>query len=130
MAIKDSAEGWVRGKPVLAMVVVALIGAVVGGVIGLGVGFKVEQSRTRDDVKRLQQQIKSSGAANPNGPLEPARRRSDRFERGSPQREDEAPGRAADHHDRHDAVREDRGGQGRPTSRSGAGCSSRPADGK
>ena len=69
MAIKDSAEGWVRGKPVLAMVVVALIGAVVGGVIGLGIGFKVEQSRTRDDVKRLQQQIKDSGAANPNGPV-------------------------------------------------------------
>jgi hypothetical protein len=69
VAIKDSAESWVRGKPVLAMVVVALIGAVVGGVIGLGIGFKVEQSRTRDDVKRLREQIKSSGAANPNGPI-------------------------------------------------------------
>ena len=69
MAIKDSAESWVRGKPVLAMVVVALIGAVVGGVIGLGIGFKVEQSRTRDDVKRLREQIKSSGAANPKGPI-------------------------------------------------------------
>jgi hypothetical protein len=69
VAIKDSAEGWVRGKPVLAMVVVALIGAVVGGVIGLGIGFKVEQSRTRDDVKRLREQIKSSGAVNPNGPI-------------------------------------------------------------
>jgi len=69
VAIKDSAESWVRDKPVLAMVVVALIGAVVGGVIGLGIGFKVEQSRTRDDVKRLQQQLKDSGKANPNGPL-------------------------------------------------------------
>src|SRR5436190_8640260 len=69
VAIKDSAESWVRGKPVLAMVVVALIGAVVGGVIGLGIGFKVEQSRTRDDVKRLREQIKNSGAANPNGPI-------------------------------------------------------------
>ena len=69
MAIKDSAESWVRGKPVPAMVVVALIGAAVGGVIGLGIGFKVEQSRTRDDVKRLQQQIKDSGRSNPNGPI-------------------------------------------------------------
>jgi hypothetical protein len=69
VAIKDSAESWVRGKPVPAMVVVALIGAVVGGVVGLGVGFKVEQSRTRNDVKQLRQQIKNSGSANPNGPI-------------------------------------------------------------
>jgi hypothetical protein len=69
VAIKDSAESWVRGKPVLAMVVVALIGAVVGGVIGLGVGFKVEQSRTRSDVKRLQRELKGSNSGNPHGPL-------------------------------------------------------------
>jgi hypothetical protein len=69
VAIKDSAESWVRGKPVLAMVVVALIGVVVGGLIGLGVGYKIEKSRTQDDVKRLQQQIKSKGSSNPNGPI-------------------------------------------------------------
>jgi len=69
VAIKDSAESWVRGKPVLAMVVVALIGIVVGGVIGLGVGFKVEQSRTRKDVQRLQQKIKEAGVVNPAAPI-------------------------------------------------------------
>lgn len=69
MAIKDSAESWVRGRPVPAMGVVALIGVVVGGVIGLGVGFKVEQSRTRSDVRRLQQQLKDKGSVNPNGPI-------------------------------------------------------------
>jgi hypothetical protein len=31
VAIKDSAESWVRDKPVLAMVAVALIGGVIGG---------------------------------------------------------------------------------------------------
>jgi len=66
VAIKDSTETWVRSKPMLAMVAVAAVGLVIGGVIGLGVGYKVEQGRTRDDVKRLQQQIKDSGAANPN----------------------------------------------------------------
>jgi len=69
VAIKDSAESWVRGKPVLAMGVIALIGVVVGGVIGLAVGFKVEQSRTRSDVRRLQQQLKEKGVGNPNGPI-------------------------------------------------------------
>jgi len=69
VAIKDSAEGWVRGKPVVAMVVVAVVGIVVGGVIGLGVGFKVEQSRTRKDVQRLQQKIKDKGVVNPAAPI-------------------------------------------------------------
>jgi hypothetical protein len=68
VAIKDSAESWVRGKPVPAIGVVALIGVVVGGVIGLAVGFKVEQSRTRKDVRRLQQELRDK-AGNPNGPI-------------------------------------------------------------
>ncbi len=69
MAIKDSAETWVRSKPVQAMSLVAAIGVVVGGVIGLGAGYKIEQSRTRSDVKRLQQQIKQAGIVNPSGPI-------------------------------------------------------------
>jgi hypothetical protein len=66
VAIKDSTETWVRSKPMLAIVAFAAIGLVVGGVVGLGVGYKVEKNRTQEDVKRLQQQIKASGAANPN----------------------------------------------------------------
>jgi hypothetical protein len=50
-------------------VIVALLGAVIGGVIGLGVGFKVEQSRTRKDVKRLQAKLNEKGVVNQQGPL-------------------------------------------------------------
>ena len=61
MAIKDSAETWVRGKPLQAMTLVAAVGVVLGGLLGLGAGFKIEQNRTKDDVSKLQQQIKASG---------------------------------------------------------------------
>ena len=72
MAIKDSYENWVRGKPVPAMILVVAVGIVIGGALGAGAGFKVEQNRTRADVKRLQQQIKlqsDGGAVVGLGPL-------------------------------------------------------------
>lgn len=62
MGIKDSTENWVRGKPAQAMILVAALGLVVGGVIGLAGGYKIEQSRTKSDVKRLQDQIKAAVA--------------------------------------------------------------------
>jgi hypothetical protein len=45
------------------MVLVAAVGIVVGGVAGLGAGFKIEQNRTRSDVKKLRAELaaKSSG---------------------------------------------------------------------
>jgi len=57
VSIKDSAETWVRGAPGQAMILVAAVGIVVGGVGGLGAGFKVEQNRTRADVKRLRAEL-------------------------------------------------------------------------
>ena len=60
MGIKDSTENWVRGKPAQAMILIAALGLVVGGVIGLAGGYKIEQSRTKSDVKRLQDQIKKA----------------------------------------------------------------------
>jgi len=65
--MKDSAEGWVRSKPVLALVAAAVVGLVVGGLVGLGVGYKIEKNRVQDDVQRLQSQLKASGATNNNG---------------------------------------------------------------
>ena len=59
VAIKDSAENWVRGKPMQAIVLIAAAGIVLGGIVGLGAGWKIEQNRTKDDVKRL----KAGGAA-------------------------------------------------------------------
>jgi hypothetical protein len=63
VSIKDSAETWVRGAPGQAMILVAAVGIVVGGVAGLGAGFKIEQNRTRSDVKKLRAELatKSSG---------------------------------------------------------------------
>ena len=58
MTIKDSAESWVRSKPMRAMVAVAAIGLVVGGIVGLGVGYKVEKNRVQEDVQRLQSQLR------------------------------------------------------------------------
>ena len=63
MGMKDSTEHWVRGKPAQAMILVAALGLVVGGVIGLAGGYKIEQSRTKSDVKRLQDQIKTAVAS-------------------------------------------------------------------
>jgi hypothetical protein len=63
MGIKDSTENWVRGKPAQAMILVAALGLVIGGVIGLAGGYKIEQSRTKSDVERLQSQIKAAVAA-------------------------------------------------------------------
>ena len=69
MAIKDSAESWVRSKPMLATGIIALAGIVIGGVIGLGVGYKIEQKRTRSDVQALQKKLKAKGVVNPEAPL-------------------------------------------------------------
>jgi len=67
VAIKDSAENWVRGKPMQAMVLIAAAGIVLGGIVGLGAGWKIEQNRTKDDVSRLK--AGSGGAAVGSGPL-------------------------------------------------------------
>jgi hypothetical protein len=61
VAVKDSAEGWVRNKPVLALVVMAVLGLVVGGLVGLGVGYKIEKNRVQKDVQRLQSELKQGG---------------------------------------------------------------------
>jgi len=63
VAIKESAETWVRGAPGQALILVAAVGIVVGGVAGLGGGYKVEQSRTRSDVRRLQEELKKNPSA-------------------------------------------------------------------
>jgi hypothetical protein len=69
MSIKTSAEEWVRKGPTSAMAVVAAAGLVVGAVVGLGVGYKIEQNRTKDDVKRLQQELKAANPTAGSGPL-------------------------------------------------------------
>jgi hypothetical protein len=71
MGIKDSTENWVRGKPAQAMILIAALGLVIGGVIGLAGGYKIEQSRTKSDVKRLQQEIRNAAAqgADVGGPI-------------------------------------------------------------
>jgi len=61
MSIKTSTEEWVRKGPAQAIAVFAAAGLVVGAVIGLGAGYKIEQNRTRSDVKRLQQELKPGG---------------------------------------------------------------------
>ena len=63
MSLKTSAEEWVRKGPSAALALAAVAGIVVGGVIGLGAGYKVEQNRTRSDVKKLHAQINSLGGA-------------------------------------------------------------------
>jgi hypothetical protein len=62
MSIKTSAEEWVRKGPTQAIAVVAAVGIVVGGLIGLGVGFKIEQSRTKSDVEKLQKELRAKAA--------------------------------------------------------------------
>ena len=53
MSIKDSAENLGSGRARAGMILVAAVGIVIGGVVGLGAGFKIEQNRTRSDVKKL-----------------------------------------------------------------------------
>ncbi len=65
VAIKDSAGGWIRGKPVQALVVIGLVGLLVGGVLGLGAGYQIEKNRTKSDVAKL----KKSGVPGGSGPL-------------------------------------------------------------
>jgi hypothetical protein len=60
VAIKDSADGWVRAKPMQAIVFVVVGGLVVGGVIGLAAGYKIEQNRVASGVNRLKAQINQS----------------------------------------------------------------------
>jgi hypothetical protein len=72
MSFKTSADEWVRSGPTRAIAVIAAAGLVVGAVIGAGVGFKVEQSRTKDDVKRLQRELAAAtpaGQVKGSGPL-------------------------------------------------------------
>jgi hypothetical protein len=67
VTINESAQGWVRNKPVLALVAAAAVGLVVGGLVGLGVGYKIEKNRVQKDVQRLQSQLKAAGVVNPSG---------------------------------------------------------------
>jgi hypothetical protein len=70
MSIKDSADEWVRKGPTQAIAVVAAVGLVLGGLIGLGVGYKVEQSRIKSDVKKLQARLRAAAPATTSkGPL-------------------------------------------------------------
>lgn len=68
MSIKDSAETWVKGAPGQAMILIAAVGIVVGGVAGLGAGFKIEQNRTRSDVKKLHTQLANQGGSGATAP--------------------------------------------------------------
>jgi hypothetical protein len=52
MAFRLSAK-WLTGRPALATVLVATVGTAAG----VGIGFKVEQGRTRSDVNRLKARI-------------------------------------------------------------------------
>jgi hypothetical protein len=61
MSIKTSADEWVRKGPIQAIAVIAAVGIIVGGLVGFGVGFKVEQGRTKDEVKQLKAQAKAKG---------------------------------------------------------------------
>ena len=98
MSIKDSAETWVRGAPGQALILVAAVGIVIGGVVGLGAGFKIEQNRTRSDVKKLraqlQQGVGGSGGTAPSASASLGQRigkvTTDRG--GHAHRRDEAPG--------------------------------------
>jgi hypothetical protein len=52
-----------------AVVLIAAGGIVVGGIVGLGAGWKIEQNRTKNDVKRLQASAGAGGSATGTGPL-------------------------------------------------------------
>lgn len=60
MSIKTSADEWVRKEPTQAIAIVTAVALVLGALIGFGVGFKVEQSRTKSDVKKLQNRLKTT----------------------------------------------------------------------
>src|SRR5215212_839173 len=62
MSIKHSADEGVRKGPTQAIAVIAALGIVVGGIVGLGVGYKIEQSRTKSDVEKLQKQLRAKTA--------------------------------------------------------------------
>lgn len=68
MSIKDSAETWVRGAPGQAMILVVAVGIVIGGVAGLGAGFKIEQNRTRSDVKKLRTELQGQAGSGGSAP--------------------------------------------------------------
>jgi hypothetical protein len=57
VTIKDSAEGWVRGKPLRRMLFIVVAGIVLGGVVGTAAGYKIEQNRTSSGVNHLKAQI-------------------------------------------------------------------------
>jgi hypothetical protein len=63
MSIKESTDEWVRKGPTLAIAIIAAAGLLIGGLIGVGVGFKVEQSRTKSDVQKLKDQLKAKGGS-------------------------------------------------------------------
>jgi Domain of unknown function (DUF5666) len=59
VANKESADGWIRSKPMRAMTAVLAGGLVLGGLVGLGVGYKIEQNRVSSRVTRLRTQLAS-----------------------------------------------------------------------
>ena len=67
MAIKDSAETWVRGKPAQALIVIAVIGLLFGGIVGLGAGYQIEKNRTQSDVNKLKQAALGGGGGGSGG---------------------------------------------------------------
>jgi hypothetical protein len=64
VAIKDSADRWVRDKPVPAMVSIVIAGLVVGGVVGLGAGYKIEQNRVSSGLNRLRAAVNHGHPSN------------------------------------------------------------------
>lgn len=69
MSFKSGSEEWVRKGPIQAIALIAAAGIVVGGLVGLGAGYKIEQNRTRSDVKRLEHQIQAGGVKAASGAL-------------------------------------------------------------
>jgi hypothetical protein len=67
MSIKTSADEWVRREPTQAIAIVTAVALVLGALVGFGVGFKVEQSRVKSDVKKLQNRINSTVAPKKTG---------------------------------------------------------------
>jgi len=57
VSIKTSMESWAHRTPSRAIALIAAVGIVLGGLLGAATGFKIEQGRTRADVKRLKAEI-------------------------------------------------------------------------